>query len=297
MLRAKHLAALALLAAALLALASVSHRQALALRAQVSEIDRHVLVPSPGVARILAMGYNELAADLVWVRMLVYYGDGLVHDTGMPDTEALVRLVNTLDPRFRKPYIWGAYATTFRNRFATPAEYRASVEVLRRAVEQYPDDWEFAWVLGLRLFLDVKATSPEEETRLKEEGAAYIERAMRLPKAPSDLPLLAASFRSRLGQKEHALRDLREMILNTQDEKGRQELVNRYAALVSETASHELADAAAELDAAWKKHLPYASRTLYILLGPPPSAGFDLDAAARADLFSDGTSLAPSKEQ
>jgi hypothetical protein len=303
MLRSRHFLPLAIVVPGLLGLASLSHRRAAALREQVADVDRHVLVPSPTAARVLSLGYTELVADLYWVRMLVYYGDGLIHDTGMPDTESLVKLVNTLDPTFRKPYIWGAYATTFRqpagpNRLvSTPDEYRASVDILRRGVQVFPGDWELAWVLGVRLYLDLKGDSPEEQTRNQEEGATYIERAMHLPDAPRHLPILAASLRTKLGQKEKALRDLREMILITEDEKARAELVRRYAAMASDTASHELAEAAAESDREWSATLPYAPRSLYILLGPTPSPALDLEKMAAGLTLGDGTALAPGTER
>ena len=51
-------------------------------------------------------------------------------------------------------------------------------------------------MLGLRYFLDLKLDSETAERKIREEGAAYIERAMRLPDAPTDLPLLAAAIRT-----------------------------------------------------------------------------------------------------
>ena len=279
---------------ALLFVASFTHRQAQALRDEVAEIDRHVVIPSPEAARVLSLGFAEMAADLAWVRMLIYYGDGLIHDTGMPDTEALVRLVNTLDPHFRKAYVWGAYATTMRNGTATNEEYVSSIEVLQRALKVYPNDWELNWILGIRLFMEVKGGTDEEETKRKEEGVMYIERAMHNPKAPPDLPLLAASLRTQLGHKEQALRDLREMILNTDDEKAREKLQARYNALASETAGNELAVAAREFDQAWQAHLPYAPRSYYVLLGDPPTPRVDLDAIVQGQTFDSGPSLAPS---
>jgi hypothetical protein len=270
--------------AALLALASVEHRRALALRS-ATEIERHVLVPAPQAARVLSLGYNELAADLTWVRTLIYYGGGIIHNTGNPDTEALVRLVNTLDPHFRTPYVWGAYATTMRSGFATQEEYQASVEVLRRGLQVFPDDWELAWILGIRLYTELRTGSEDEQRQRKEEGAMYIERAMHAPGSPPDLPILAATLRTRLGQKEQALRDLREMILKVEDATARELLVAKYAALASETASHELADAAAEFNQEWRAQLPYAPATLYILLGRPPSPRLDLEALRRAIEF------------
>ncbi len=279
-------AALVAALALLLAAASSGHRRALALR--VKELpDPHTIVPPPSVARILSLGENELLADLAWVKTLVYYGDGLVHDTGMPDVEELIALVNRLDPKFRRPYAWGAQATTFRQRTATHDEYVASVEILRRGVANLPRDWELSWLLGLRLFLDIKGGTEEEQRLRREEGAMYIERAMRLPGAPDDLPLLAVSLRTRLGQKDRALRELREMILTTENEQAREQLQARYAALASEAASEDLAAEARKLDQEWKAHLPYTSRTTYILLGPPPPAGIDLGQLARGTELED----------
>lgn len=211
-----------------IATAALAHRAALALRAD-SQVDVHIFVPTPEAARLLALGEHELWADLAWIRTLVYYGDGMVHQTGMPDVEKLIALVNRLDPRFRKAYIWGSHATTFRHQTATLEEYQASVEVLRRGVLAFPKDWELHWLLGFRLYQDLapKAATEAEQRRLREEGASYIERAMRLPNAPSNLPLLAANYRSKLGQTERALRELREMILTTEDENAREQLQAR----------------------------------------------------------------------
>lgn len=277
---------------ALVAVASLTHQQAQALRADVAELDRHVVIPSPEAARVLSLGLTEVAADVAWVRMLIYYGDGLINDTGMPDTEALVRLVNVLDPYFRKAYMWGAYATTMRSGMATNDEYASSIEVLKRGLKVFPNDWEFNWILGVRLFMEVKGGTEEDEAKRKEEGVMYIERAMHNPKAPPDLPLLAASLRTQLGHKEQALRDLREMILNIDDAKAREKLQARYNALASETAGNELAAAASEFDQGWKAHFPYASRSFYVLLGSTPSSKIDLETVVRGDTFDDGPPLA-----
>src|SRR5262249_54634451 len=157
-----------------------------------------------------------------------------VHQTGMPDVELLVRLINTLDPQFHKPYQWGAYATTFRRQIPTEAEYQSSVDVLRRGVEAFPKDWELSWLLGLRLYYDLKEGTADEVQRRKEEGATYIERAMHAPKAPQDLAVLASKMATELGQEERALRDVREMILNTDDPAAKAKLQRRYALLASD---------------------------------------------------------------
>jgi hypothetical protein len=105
----------------------------------------------------------------------------------------------------------------------------------------------------------------------KDLGATYLERAMSLPGAPTRLALNVASLRTELGQKDRALRELREMILNTDDPEGRKRLEDRYASLADEAARETVAEAREKLDAAWKNNLPFAPSTLYVLLGPRPA--------------------------
>lgn len=277
--------------ALLLAFANAEHRSVLALRPASADIDRYVTKPTPAAARLMSLSHNELLADLYWIKTLVYYGDGLVANHGMPDVESLIALINRVDPYFRKPYHWGAFATTFRKQIATQAEFQSSVDILRRAVATFPRDWELSWQLGLRLYLDLKPEDKAERARLQEEGAMYIERAMRLPGAPSDLPILAATLRTKLGQKDRALRALREMILNTDDDRARARLETQYAGMASEAASADLSAHAREVDREWKQSLPYVPRTMFLILGPDPSRDFSLGTLPNEAVFEHTTDV------
>jgi hypothetical protein len=260
--------------------------KALALRT-ATPIEARVTVPPPGMARLASGRYNELAADLAWVRTLVHYGSMLEQGLGIRDLEALLAVTNALDPWFKAPYRWGSNALVFTERagqrlLTNADDLLASVRLLERAIQRFPDDWEFRWQLGLMYYLDLPADDPDGRRRLQEIGAAYMEQAMRRPGAPDDLPLVAASLRTRLGQKDRALANLREMIMSTRDPAARRKLEERYAALASEEASQAIAEAARAFEAEWRAHLPYAPETLHVLVGPrPPEA---LDPAALADV-------------
>jgi len=262
--------------------ASYSHRAALALRAAAT-YDPHAWVLQPQIARLLTLGENELWADLAWIRTVVYYGNGVVRNSGMPDVEKLIAEVNAVDPRFRRPYLWGGYATVFRQKFATPEEYEASAEILRRGVKAFSNDWELHWLLGIRLYFDIKRTDPAEQRRIREEGAALIERAVHLPRAPATLAFTAVAMRSKLGQREQALRGLREMILITEDPAARKKLEERYAELVSEDVSREIAEAAKADEEAWRSSAPWAPRSFFHIVGSATRSGFDLTGVARGE--------------
>ncbi len=278
----------AILVAACLLLLAVIGREARGraneLRARVRDAETRVWVPRPAVARVLAAGYNEMVADLFWARTLVYYGGGMEEDSTLADVEPLLDAVLALDPHFRRPYWWGAYAVTYRKGAATQEEFRASIEILERALETYPEDYELTWLLGLRYYLDLKGADEAETRKHKELGAAYIERAMRLPDAPPDLPILAASMRTKLGQIDRAAHELREMVLTTSDPEVRAQLEAKYAGLVGEGIQEAVSRAAEEFQTEWKSTLPYVPPTLYVLVGPKPPA-LSLDEIAAGERF------------
>ena len=228
------------------------------------------MVPSPRFARLASAGYNELAADLAWARTLVYYGEGMDEGSSLAYVDPLLSVVNALDPWFYPPYRWGAYATTYRRSTATQEEFLASIRVLERGLSRFPDDGDLHWLCGLRYAYDLHSDDPAQQARWRELGAGHLEKAVRLPGARPGLALLAATLRTELGQKDRALRELREMILNTDDVKARTRLEKRYGELASDLAKSAVAQAADELVSAWRANLPYAPTTFYILLGPRP---------------------------
>lgn len=277
----------AALAAVLYAVIALARADARATRESWPKLETHVFIPPKGAARMLSLGYNELAADTAWARLLVYFGDGFAKGWSLSDVEPLMELVNALDPRFRRPYIWGGYATVFRQQGqpATQEEFKASIAILERGVAAYPDDWELNWVLGNRYWHDLRSDDPDERRKSRELGAAYIEKAMRCPKAPADLPLLAATMRTELGQHERALRELREMILTTEDAQAREKLVARYARMAGEDQGRALAQAREAFIREWEVNLPYAPSGFYIFVGPRPAEGIDLRRMSQGDRF------------
>lgn len=280
----KRLGAALVAMAALYLLATFAHRRIAETRRSWPRLETRLIVPRPDVGRVLSLGYNEAVADWFWAKLLVHYGDGLAKGWTLADVEPLVELVNTLDPWFRRPYVWGGYATTYRQKIPTQEEFRSSIEILERGLERFPCDWEMHWVLGLRYYMDLRVDDPDEQRRLKELGADHIERAMRCPGADPRLPITAAAFRTQLGQKDRALKELREMILHTEDPKARETLMQRYQGLLGGMDA-ALEEADRQFRAEWRSEMPYASPSLYVLVGPRPPAAFELERMAEGERF------------
>jgi tetratricopeptide (TPR) repeat protein len=242
-----------------------------------------VLLPPPELAPIVYLGYREAAADVTWSRALVYYGSTKAEGSDYRYLEKFVDNVIALDPRFKRVYRWAAYAVTFKEDVAKPEEFRKSLEYLEKGMAEFPDDYELFWIAGMRYYLDLRTDDDAERQRNKEHGAELIERAMRKPNAPPDLATLAATFRTRIGQKERAIRELREMILVTDNEKAQEKMVDRLRTLMAEGDAalvDEMLRAKVDFEARWQADMPWVPRTLYLILGPTPPAAIDLAALA-----------------
>ncbi len=230
---------------------------------------------------------RQTTADITWFQVLVYYADSQDQNG---DFRYLQRFLNTiieLDPGFERVYRWAAYAVTFRHGKATQDEFETSIEYLEKAMKRFPDRYEYPWMAGLHYWLDLRPEDPALRRKYKERGADLIEEAMHKPDAPKNLPTLASALRTKLGQHERAIRDLREMILTTDDPGARKQMLARFREITKRPdLTDELAAQATRFEKAWQASLPFASPSMYVLLGPRPSPVIDFDELATdRDLF------------
>jgi hypothetical protein len=276
-----------LIAGLLLGAAAQPFKQAaLADRAGWPEYEEYVALPPPKAARMLAMGQRELAADINWVRALQYRSER-VANTEFIYLSKFIDNILALDPKFKRVYTWAAFSVTHQQGHATQKEMRMSVRYLERGIEEFPDDGELYWLAGLRYGMDLRGDTEDKTRAYRERAATLLEQAMRKPNANPHWPTMAAELRTRLGQKDRAIRDLREMILTTENKQARKRMLAKFGYLVdSIDVADELERAAEEFKTQWKAQLPYVPATLYVLVGPEPPAVIDFDELATdRDLF------------
>jgi hypothetical protein len=242
--------------------------------------------PSPGVAPIVVLGYREAAADLFWIRLLGYWG-GEATARGIT---GLIDAIVALDPRFHRIYVTGAHAMTIADHGVTQDTFKDALELLKRGRAQFPDDYKLYELAAEILTGDLKTTDADERRRWDAEGVQLMEAALRKPNAPATAATWAATMRTKLGQKQRAIRDLREMILLTRDLDARKKMIDKLAQL----EDSDSADVASELyaenrrfESAWQRDRPAIPPSMYILLGQMPPPGFDLTdlATGGRDLF------------
>lgn len=186
------------------ALAAVAQPRADATRTPRGERAAVLFAPDGATLRVAASGFHEVAADVLWFRAALVFGERYQADPDPAWTEVFARTVlavTELDPTWRTPYFYGG------SLLRVLGNIEASDEVFRRAVEHRPDDWYFAFSLGMNEYLY------RDDPRA---AAAWFERAAALPKAPAWYAAAAAAMRHAAGEREPAIRYLRDVLQRTE---------------------------------------------------------------------------------
>jgi hypothetical protein len=179
--------------------------------------ERLLYLPSGQHLEILSLGFHALAADVLWMKAIGYFGSHALTDERYPWLAHILDLVTTLDPQFRYPYYFGGIVLSVAAEHA-----EESNRLLRKAMARFPADWRFPFFAGFNHFYYLGEP---------ERAAALINYAATLPGAPEYLPRLGASLLAESGRLESAIRFLETMAENTRDEAAREGILRKVADL------------------------------------------------------------------
>jgi hypothetical protein len=267
------LAAVALAAASVFFSAAARDR-----RAHFPAEEDLLYLPRPSVLKAASLRHHELAADLVFMRAIIYFGAQLKERGEYRWLDNYLDTIVALDPDWKTPYRWAGVATMYNGRTITRASVEASNHFLEMGVAQFPDDWELAFMLGCNWLFEMPARDEAERAANKLRGAAYVQHAALVGGGPSWLPLLAATILRQEGEEDAAIHHLETVFYSTRDAKTREEVRNR---LLSLHAKIDFARAEREqkrFEEEWRASLPYGPPDLFVALGAKPSVRLDLAA-------------------
>ncbi len=263
---------LSLAAAATLVLVNqLAHLSSGDIRAENVVVQRAevLYVPDNRIVRLLTLGYDQAAADLLWVRTLGYFARHFEADRKYTWLEHFIDQILAFDPRFRRVYSWAGSNVLYGRRF-TNENVMLSNRFYERAMVQFPDDYEPVYRLGLNYYVELKSADPEQRTQWREQGLAYLEQAVGRPNAPASLKGLVAGVSRRLGKSQLALQYLLDMYMSTEDPDQKERLQARIRALQAETlGGDEYTHTAQRFRQDWKRLFPYAPPDFFSLMGEP----------------------------
>jgi len=134
-------------------------------------------IDNPRVLKKATLGYENLAADLYWLRAIQYFGGKRreVTTKNYDLLEPLLRITVTLDPHFKIAYTYGAtfLAEPFPQGAGMPAK---AVALIDDGIRLHPEHWRFYLDKGFLYFWYLRDYKKAAETFLEGselEGAPY----------------------------------------------------------------------------------------------------------------------------
>lgn len=242
-----------------------------------TETYEHVFyLPPSDVLRLMSLGQREALADLLWSRALVYLGEESIRNLPADDIFAYGRAVVALDPYFARAY--RVFAINAQNRPGLNEEealarIRTSIAFLEEGVNALPDDGELAWDTGSLYAYTLAPRLGNDEKAYwdaKRRGVEHMQAATLRGFGPPWAGVANASTLIRLGQTELAITHLQEIYAITSDPDVKTEIEATLANLRSQAFMEGLKQVSLELSGNHLRDFPYASETMYLLLGKRP---------------------------
>ena len=172
-------------------------------------------LPSGQFVAQAALGYRDLAADILWFRMVQYYGGYRMGENDIALFAHLVDVITDLDPQFTYAYVFGALIIA-----QDLDQFKQGIGFLEKGVRNNPHDWWLPFELGFLNYVYARDYA---------KALFYFEKAARLPGAGPQAARFAAFVAAKAGYVETSIA-MWEELARTSDNKYIRELAERYIA-------------------------------------------------------------------
>ncbi len=213
----------------------------LRVRAQVvrssfpDDADKYYL-PPPDYLKVASMGYQESAADLVWIGAIQHAADRRYYSgKRYPWLERYVDAVLALNPYMLKVYLWTDGTLTYARGRMTNEDWRRTIHYMERGHRAFPRNWELLFKLACG-WTELHTKSAAERSRNTRLAADYLWKAHMVGGGPPWLGSLAARYWSEEGQWMLAYRRTLEEFKSTDNKTVRREMGDRLADMLSRSA-------------------------------------------------------------
>lgn len=187
----------------------------------------------------LALGFREFAADILWLRTIMYFGG---HLRRAQNTATITHLLNSTinaDPWFEAPYRFGSAMLMVNGGRQSNVDTMAAIDVLKRASARFPSDYHFPLKVGSYYLSELRGSDAEKK-EWNILASEWISKAAILGDDVPWLPSLAANLLDKSGRRELAIQKLKEAYLITDDLEKKNQIKQSIKKLMGEKLAAEL---------------------------------------------------------
>ncbi len=104
--------------------------------------------PKTSFIKNIVFGYNNLLADIFWIRSIQYIGQHMITDNAFPYLYHILDITTSLDPRFINAYNFGSFfLATWAN------DKKEGIELAEKGIKNNPENWKPAFELGFIYYM------------------------------------------------------------------------------------------------------------------------------------------------
>ena len=177
-------------------------------------------LPKPEVVKLMVLGYNQIVADILWLRIIQYTGERVQTEKGWQWFIHTLDIITYLDPQFVYAYQFGGLILSVIA--SKPLE---SNSFLLKGMEVDREQWIFPFLIGYNYF---------DYFKDYKKAAMYIGIASKLKGSPFFLTQFAARLYATAGDPENGIVFLEQMMKSTDDETAKKRLETRLKELIIE---------------------------------------------------------------
>jgi len=229
--------------------------------------ERYYLPPSH-VVQALSFGYNEFAADLLWVRTINYFATHIHTDRDLRNLHRYLQVILALDPYFAAVYRYGASMLSIDA--GSNETVLQAIAVLEAGHKHFPEKHTYPLKIGMLYANELKTRDVAQKKRWRLRGAHWLRRAILLGADRPWLATLAAQLYSKGGELQMAIHHLQEIYLITQDPAARRQIAAKLRHMQGKGIAAQLKKTHQRLrDAQRDSRIPFVSLDLFLLIDPP----------------------------
>jgi len=157
-------------------------------------------LPSGKVLRIVSLGFDQVMADIIFIKMIGYFATHNATDHTYTWLYHMADITTDLDPYFKFPYV---FAGLLLNLEAN--QFENARLILEKGAAVFPNDWYFPFLLGLNHFFNDGDLM---------RAADYFERSNELEGSPEYLAKLTRTLREH-GQTRETTREFLIFLYNS----------------------------------------------------------------------------------
>jgi hypothetical protein len=229
-------------------------------------------LPSGKFIKGAALSYDEMVADLLWIRLIGYFADHSKTDRDYAWMEHFLSIITELDPLFQYVYEFGGIILSAEMNRPEKSN-RLLLKGMKVVPESHPRYWRFPFLIAFNYMF-----------YLNDNGAAsrFMTQAARFEGAPQYLPLLASKLLARSDYHENAIRFLTEIIQDARSEELKERLNKRILEIKNDKIIQVL-EKAQEFFFSDRGHYPLLVQELVLygylpgIYNPDPQGAYYID--------------------